>query len=225
VTGMTGHLVAAGTWFRLHVARLTAGLAILTVAVVTGRVSYWHIYDLSIALHQPAKVARLMPFGVDGLMVIGSVAVLSGTRWGWLGIGPGAAISLFANVESGLAYGKLPAAWAGVASVTFALSTFIFERWLKAQATVPEVGDTAPVESPVRLPAPVAEPVQTPVPAPTPLVSPVPRVAREQGQANRTAILQLRDLHPDWTKVQIAAELGTHPKTVSRHLAAVNGSG
>ena len=33
---------------------------------------------------------------------------------GWLGIGPGVAISVFANVESGIRYGWLAALWVGV---------------------------------------------------------------------------------------------------------------
>jgi len=43
-----------------------------------------------------------MPFAIDGLITVGSVVLLQGGRLGWLGIGPGVAISLFANVESGI---------------------------------------------------------------------------------------------------------------------------
>ena len=125
-------------WLRQWWSRVVAGLAFAVVAGVTGRVSYLHIEDLTLALHQPAVVARLMPFGVDGLIVVGSVALLQAPddQWwlGWLCVGPGAAASLFANVESGLRYGPLAAAWAGMASAGFFLATFTLERWLKAQA-------------------------------------------------------------------------------------------
>ena len=51
-----------------------------------------------------------MPFGVDGLIVVGSVVLLQaapGQTWlGWLGIVPGVAASLFANVESGLGWDR-----------------------------------------------------------------------------------------------------------------------
>lgn len=124
-------------WLRFYWARVVAGLALAVVAGVTGRVSYFHIESLTLALHQPPMVAQLMPFGVDGLIVVGSVVLLQaipGQDWlGWLGVGPGVAASVFANVESGIRYGWLAAGWAGVPAVSFALATFLLERWLKAQ--------------------------------------------------------------------------------------------
>ena len=126
-------------WLRRYLPRIVSGLALAAVAAVTGRISYIHIYDLTLSLHQPEIVARLMPFGVDGLIVVGSVVLLQpppGQRWlGWVCVGPGAAISLFANVESGIAFGWLAAGWAGIPAVAFTLSTFTLERWLMAQAS------------------------------------------------------------------------------------------
>lgn len=126
-------------WLRAWWSRLTAGFALLVVASVTGVISYTHVYDLTVSLHQPEMVARLMPFGVDGLIVVGSVVLLQATpgqTWlGWLGVVPGVAASLFANVESGLRWGPLAARWAGVPAASFALATFLLERWLKAQAS------------------------------------------------------------------------------------------
>jgi hypothetical protein len=124
-------------WVGAWSSRLTAGLALVVVASVTGVISYTHVYDLTVSLHQPVMVARLMPFGVDGLIVVGSVVLLQaapGQTWlGWLGVIPGVAASLFANVESGLHWGPLAAGWAGVPAASFALATFLLERWLKAQ--------------------------------------------------------------------------------------------
>jgi hypothetical protein len=129
---------AAFCWLGRHWPRVVAGLALAVVAAVTGRVSYIHIEALTLALHQSQLVAQLMPFGVDGLIVVGSVVLLQaspGQPWlGWLGVAPGAAASLFANVESGIKFGWLAAAWAGVPSAAFFLATFLLERWLKAQA-------------------------------------------------------------------------------------------
>ena len=106
-----GFLSWLGAWW----SRLTAGLALLAVAAVTGVISYTHIYRLTLALHQPVMVAQLMPFGVDGLIIVGSVVLLQaapGQAWwlGWVGVVPGVAASVFANVESGLRYGPLAAA-------------------------------------------------------------------------------------------------------------------
>jgi hypothetical protein len=124
--------------------RVLIGLAIGAVALVAGTVSYMHVYTLSLALHQPPLVACLMPIGVDGLVVVGSVILLDGNRLGWLGIGPGVAISVFANAMSGLAFGWLSATWAGIPALSFALACFIFERWLKAQGKAVDAADAVP---------------------------------------------------------------------------------
>ena len=132
------------SWFRAWWAKIVSGLALAAVAGVAGLISYIHIYRLTLTLHQPVMVARLMPIAVDGLVVVGSVVLLHsapGQRWlGWVGVGPGVTISLFANVESGIGYGLLAAVWAGIPAVAFALSTFMLERWLKSQ-----VGQVGPV--------------------------------------------------------------------------------
>jgi hypothetical protein len=125
------------TFLREQWSRVTAGIALAAVAVATGVISYRHIYELSIALHQPPIVARLQPVGIDGLIVVGSVVLLQASPnhpyLGWFGVVPGALVSLFANFESGIAYGWLAAAWAGVPAAGFALATFLLERWLKDQ--------------------------------------------------------------------------------------------
>jgi len=130
-------------WLRASWSRLAAGITITAVAAVAGVISYSHIYELTVSLHQSVMAARLMPFGVDGLIVTGSVVLLQsapGQRWlGWLGIGPGVAISLFANVESGIRYGWLAAVWAGIPAVSFFLACFILENWIKAQAGANDV--------------------------------------------------------------------------------------
>jgi hypothetical protein len=125
-------------WLGAYWSRVIAAAAFAVVAGVTGWVSYLHIEELTLALHQPLMVARIMPFGIDGLIVVGSVALLQASddhpRLGWLCVAPGAVASLFANVESGIRFGALAAAWAGMASAGFFLATFTLERWLKAQA-------------------------------------------------------------------------------------------
>lgn len=117
--------------------RLVAGLALATVAAVAGIVSYTHIDALTLALHGSSMSGHLMPFGIDGLIVVGSVVLLTvqggQARWGWLCIVPGVAASLFANFESGIAHGYLAAGWATMPALSFAVATFASERWAKAQ--------------------------------------------------------------------------------------------
>jgi hypothetical protein len=152
-------------WLRAHWARLVSGLALAAVAAVAGIISFDHIESLTLALHQTLTVARLMPFGVDGLIMVGSVALLTatpGTEWlGWLGVGPGVAASVFANVESGIRYGWLAAVWAGVPAGSFFLACFLLERWLKAQASHAGTAGTA---VPAAVPDPQPEPEAAPEP-------------------------------------------------------------
>jgi hypothetical protein len=152
-------------WLRAYWSKLAVGTAIAAVAAVAGVISYTHIYELTVSLHQTVMAARLMPFGVDGLIVTGSVVLLQsapGQRWlGWLGIGPGVAINLFANVESGIRYGVLAAIWAGIPAVSFSLATFMLERWLKAQAGAKPVSESVPASAP--------EPLSTGTPAGVPV--------------------------------------------------------
>jgi hypothetical protein len=49
------------TWLWAWWSRLTAGLVLVAVASVTWVISYTHVYDLAVSLHQPVMVARLMP--------------------------------------------------------------------------------------------------------------------------------------------------------------------
>jgi uncharacterized protein DUF2637 len=127
------------TQFRAWGPAAAAGLALATVAAVTGFISYTHICALTLQLHQSWKTAHLMPLAVDGQIVVGSVVLLTGRGraawWGWLGVAPGLAESLFANWESGIVHGHLAAIWATVPAQAFAVASFMFERWLKAQVS------------------------------------------------------------------------------------------
>lgn len=124
-------------WIRTHPVRLLAGLTLATVAISMGTVSYTHIDALTLALGGSRLAGHLMPIGVDGQIVMGSIVLLttSGRQawWGWLGIGLGLAESLYANWEAGIADGPHAAAWSTVAGLSFAVASFSFERWLKAQ--------------------------------------------------------------------------------------------
>jgi hypothetical protein len=107
---------------------------LIAVAAFAGIISYTHIYNLTVALHQLHSAAQIYPFAVDGLIIVGSCVVLNGYRIGWAAAVPGLAISVFANVESGIRYGALASIWAGVPAVSLFLATFVLERYLMAQA-------------------------------------------------------------------------------------------
>lgn len=48
-------------WIRAWWSRLTAGLALTVVASVTGVISYTHVYDLTVSLHQPNGECQSAP--------------------------------------------------------------------------------------------------------------------------------------------------------------------
>ncbi len=116
---------------------LVAAVPVAVVAIIAGIVSYGHIETLALSVHQPIGDARLLPFAVDFLIVAGSVIVLAGYWLGWLGVVVGVAGTLFANVESGLPYGRLAATVAAWPAIAFTVASFMLERWLKRQSGVP----------------------------------------------------------------------------------------
>ena len=205
--------------------KIASGAAILAVATVAGVISYSHIYELTVALHQTAMVARFMPFGVDGLIMTGSVVLLqadTGQRWlGWLGVGPGVVISLFANIESGIRYGWLSATWAGIPAVSFFLACFILENWIKAQAkrdaVAPEphseagperalIDETAPVPN-EPVPALVSAPRGAPrvkAKSAVKLVDPATLYAAELAAGELPSLRRIRaDLHVGQDKAKV----------------------
>jgi hypothetical protein len=135
VKNLTRCRPAVAGWLRAWGTALVVGGALATVTGVTGFISYTHICVLTLQLHQSWKTAHLMPLAVDGQIVIGGAVLASITGrarwWGLLGVVPGLGESLFANWESGISHGYLPAVWAMVAAQSFAVSSCLFERWLK----------------------------------------------------------------------------------------------
>lgn len=222
-------------WLRACWSRLAAGTAIAAVAAVAGVISYSHIFELTVSLHQSVMAARLMPFGVDGLIVTGSVVPLQsapGQRWlGWLGIGPGVAISLFANVESGIRYGWLAAVWAGIPAVSFFLACFILENWLKAQAGVknPEAKagpELATAVAPATL-SPVS-PVANATAKATPGTAGKAAKTRQRGASKPAMERRARTIvarQPDISGAELGRAIGASPRTGQRLLASLNGDG
>jgi hypothetical protein len=205
------------TWLRERSPQLAAGLALATVATVAGVVSYTHIDALTLALGGSQRVSHLMPFAVDGQIAMGSVVLLvtRGRRawWGWLGIGPGLAESLFANFESGIRHGLLAAAWYTVPAQAFAVASFLFERWLKSQVT-----GVASVASPNVLSSDGGSEVAEPDPCPH-------YVASTADEAAIQAYLHSRDcLRAPLSQRTVSDQFGiSRPRVAELVKAALNG--
>jgi hypothetical protein len=124
-------------WLRRNAAALVIAAGFAAVVGSTGFVSYTHICALFLEAHQSWKTAHLTPVYIDGQIVIGSAfyMVVAGRArwWGMIGVIPGLLESLYANWESGIVHGRTDAALATIAAQAFAVSSFLFERWLNAQ--------------------------------------------------------------------------------------------
>lgn len=134
LTQNTSRTASLWRWLSSHAADTAVGVALAVVVGSTGFISYTHICALTLAVGQSWKTAHLMPFAIDGQILIGSFAVarLSGRPrwWGLAGILPGLAESLYANWESGITHGRTAAIWAAVAAQSFAVSSALFELWM-----------------------------------------------------------------------------------------------
>lgn len=91
------------------------------------------------------------------------------------------AISLFANVESGIRFGVLAATWAGIPAVSFSLATFMLERWLKAQAGAKPASEAKPATAVVSATVSPVKPVAKATPATTPGATGKPSKTRQRG--------------------------------------------
>jgi hypothetical protein len=101
---------------------------------MAGKVSYTHITALGLRTHQGWTDSHLLAVPIDGLIVGGSVILAAGSLLGWLGVVPGIAATLFANLQYGLPHGALSAAVSTWPAIAFSVATFMLERWLKSQA-------------------------------------------------------------------------------------------
>jgi hypothetical protein len=120
---------------RANAESLFYGTAMGAVTLAAGFISYTHISALVTAEHQSWKTAHLMFLPVDGQIVIGTGYYMrnSGRRrrfLGLLGFLPGFGESAVANWMSGSPHGLFAALVATVPAEAFAVSSYLFERWL-----------------------------------------------------------------------------------------------
>ena len=201
-----------------------AAIPVAAVAVFAGVVSYTHVYALAVRTDQGGVAAHLMPLSLDGLIVAGSVLLLAGFALGWLGVVLGVAGTLYANVVSMLPHGHLSATIASWPAISFAVATFLLERWIKRQVSRGGQGGQEVAENPIHLgiPEPSPEPVlATPVP-------PLYQCGHEGGQTPEevvvNAYLHGRDcLGEAPSQRHLAATHGLHRTKVAALVGPLNG--
>lgn len=172
------------TGLRVNAESLFYGVAMAAVSFAAGFISYTHISALVMIEGQSWKTAHLMFLPVDGQIVIGTGYYMRNSgrarRWlGLLGFVPGFGESVVANWMSGAPHGLFAAAVATVPAQAFAVSSFLFERWLHewragrkaaAPAVLPHSDLTALLGWPAaQRPVPVPQAAEPPAPGPEPV--------------------------------------------------------
>lgn len=155
-------------------ARVLTGLAVLAVAVIAAAVSFTHIRALALTHGYSPDAGALLPFSVDGLLVVSSLVLMTEARaqrpapkLARFGLILGIAGTLAANVGYGVHFGPVGAlvnAWPAAAFIT---ATEILVSQMRRTGTLPGRVDTAlTVAATVPGVVPAAVPLDTPVDAP-----------------------------------------------------------
>lgn len=183
-----------------RIARVLTGLAVLAVAVIAAAVSFSHIRALALTHGYSPDTGALLPFSVDGLLVVSSFVLMTearaqrpAPRLARFGLVLGIAGTLAANVAYGVHFGPVGAlvnAWPAAAFIT---ATEILVSQMRRAGTIPAregVPETV-TDVPHGVPAGVAgsvlvdAPVIAPVDVPVRTVSPAPVTLPRTVAANR----------------------------------------
>ncbi|MGR6316502.1 DUF2637 domain-containing protein [Micromonospora soli] len=206
-------------------ARRFASLAgAVAVTVIAAVASYDHTRTVALDAEQPPFLAALLPLSVDGLVLVGTMALGDGrrSRWSaWAAFLVGVAASLAANVMAAEpdAVSRAVSAWPAVALL---LTVEVLARSGRALATT-----AAPAPAPV-----VTASATTSVPATAPTTTvtatpKAPRVAARRrptpvGVADETAekVAALLAERPSASAEDVAAAIGRAPRTARRYMSA-----
>ncbi|WP_343955581.1 DUF2637 domain-containing protein, partial [Nonomuraea longicatena] len=134
-----------------------------------GLVSYTHAYGVAIAHGESAMVARLVPFVIDGLLIVASLVQLDAARnnrkpgWlAWLALVVGIALTLGANILHGIEHGPVGATIAALPAVTLTIAFELLMHMIRRTS----VEEPAQLVEEVPEPAPVVEAESVTVEAP-----------------------------------------------------------
>lgn len=156
--------------------RLGYGTSLVAVAGTAAYTSYFHMREVAVLAHQRTELAAVLPFSVDGMMVVATLAIAEDKAqgrkprtWARVALALGALVSVAANITSTAAHYSDPlsiavSAWSPVALFV------VVEIMSKRGKLLPAPVLPAPV-APAQV-VPAAAPV-TPVPA-TPVVPVLP---------------------------------------------------
>lgn len=112
--------------------------AVACVGLVAAVLSYRHQFELAAGHGESALTARLVPFSIDGLLLAGTLAVLDAARrargpaWAArITVALGVAMTLWANVVHGLAYGPAGVVISGWPPVALIAAVEVLARMVR----------------------------------------------------------------------------------------------
>jgi hypothetical protein len=115
--------------------------AVACVGLVAAVLSYRHQYELAAGHGESPLTARLVPFSIDGLLLAGTLAVLDAARRArgpaWAArvtVALGVAMTLWANVVHGLAYGPAGVVISGWPPVALIAAVEVLARMVRPAA-------------------------------------------------------------------------------------------
>ncbi|MFE9206225.1 DUF2637 domain-containing protein [Micromonospora sp. NPDC007230] len=216
----------------MNLTSVTSRLTTALVALVAGYASFTHIYDVAREAGEHPSVASVLPLSVDGLVLVGSLAVLDDKRNGRkprlsarLAIAFGVVATLAANVASAEPT-WIARAVAAVPPLAFLIAVEVLSRRGKVLASQPE-SVSRPTIAPAK-PEPVSLPTVEPSQPEPAAVEPVKaQPAKRTSEPSRkpvprslTSADRIMSAHlaePDATHARIAELAGVSLATVKRY--------
>lgn len=211
--------------------KLASRAGAAAAAGVAGFASYRHIVKVAHGFGESFEVAAVLPLSIDGLIVVGTMAMIEDKRAGRrprlsarVALGFGVVATLASNIAS--AQPSLGARlMAAVPAISFLIAVEVLARTGKPVADT--LSDTEPVD--------VDEPVQDepadpwlhavpigPLPAPQRVdkVSDSKRATRKRPPSSRDRVISAHNRTPDATHEELAARLRVSVKTIERYRPA-----
>ena len=133
--------------------RATTVVAVACVGLVAAVLSYRHQFELAAGHGESELTARLVPFSIDGLLLAGTLAVLDAARRqrgrAWAGrvtVALGVAMTLWANVVHGVAYGPAGVVISGWPPVALIAAVEVLAHMIRpgSRRTVSAVPEAVP---------------------------------------------------------------------------------
>jgi hypothetical protein len=199
------------------------------VAAVAGFSSYQHIVEVAYRAGEHPTVAAVIPLSIDGLIVVGTMAMVEDKRAGRrprlsarVALGFGVVATLAANIASAQPH-FMSRCVAAVPAVAFLITVEVLARSGRKPAAEQDVPAVAPVEA-ARQPLPRGDEPAQAAPGgdqePVDSVSTLPAPARKPQPSSRERVEKAHRRTPAATNEQLAKRLNLSTKTVQRYRPA-----